>query len=43
MIAAEKQFALDWVNRNRQALSDWNQIIWHFAEPALREYKSAAW
>jgi aminobenzoyl-glutamate utilization protein B len=43
MIAAEKQFALDWVERSRQALSDWNQIIWHYAEPALREYKSAAW
>jgi aminobenzoyl-glutamate utilization protein B len=43
MIAAEKQFALDWVDRNRQDLSDWNQIIWHYAETALREYKSSAW
>src|ERR1700676_3537394 len=25
MIVAEKQFALDWVDRHRQALSDWNQ------------------
>src|SRR5205807_4960133 len=43
MITAEKQFALDWVDDNRQDLSDWNQIIWHYAETALREYKSAAW
>src|SRR5882724_8565851 len=38
-----KTVAFDWVNENRRALSDWNQVIWHFAEPALREYKSAAW
>ena len=25
------------------ALSKWNQRIWHYAEPAWREYKSAAW
>ena len=35
--------AFEWVNENRRALSDWNQVIWHYAEPALREYKSAAW
>src|SRR5581483_7059340 len=38
-----KRTAFDWVESNRRALSDWNQVIWHFAEPALREYKSAAW
>jgi len=43
MTAAAKQFALDWVTKNRKSLSDWNQVIWHYAEPALREYKSAAW
>jgi len=43
MVAAEKQFALAWVEQKRQALSDWHQIIWHYAEPALREYKSFAW
>src|ERR1700693_6406945 len=43
MIAADKQFALDWATGHRQDLSDWNQTIWHYAEPALREYKSAAW
>ncbi len=38
-----KAFALDWVERHRQQLSDWHQIIWHYAEPAFREYKSCAW
>lgn len=38
-----KAFALDWVERHRQPLSDWHQVIWHFAEPAFREYKSCAW
>ncbi|MDQ7249227.1 amidohydrolase [Dongia sedimenti] len=38
-----KSVAFDWVSENRRALSDWNQVIWHYAEPALREYKSAAW
>jgi aminobenzoyl-glutamate utilization protein B len=41
--AAQKQFALDWIDSHMTDLSDWNQVIWHFAEPALREYKSAAW
>ena len=38
-----KAVAFGWINENRRALSDWNQVIWHYAEPALREYKSAAW
>jgi hypothetical protein len=38
-----KRAAFDWVEQNRRSLSDWNQVIWHYAEPALREYKSAAW
>lgn len=38
-----KNHALGWVDKNLGDLSDWNQIIWHYAEPALREYKSAAW
>ena len=38
-----KQFALDGVERHGQQLSDWHQVIWHFAEPAFREYKSCAW
>ncbi|ELT50683.1 hypothetical protein [Brucella intermedia] len=39
----EKQTAVDWVNANENALSDWHTTIWDFHEPAWREYKSAAW
>ena len=39
----QKQFVLDWVAGHAQELSDWHQVIWHFAEPAFREYKSATW
>jgi hypothetical protein len=42
MINANKQRAFDWIDQNQQNLSDWNQIIWHLAEPAWREYKSSA-
>src|SRR5262249_28280637 len=38
-----KSAAFGWVEENRRALSEWNQVIWNYAEPALREYKSAAW
>lgn len=40
---SEKNFAFDWIDSHMGDLSDWNQTIWHYAEPALREYKSAAW
>ena len=40
---SNEQHAFDWIDRNRQNLSDWHQIIWHLAEPAWREYKSSAW
>jgi len=39
----EKRFVFDRIDSHMGELSDWNQIIWHYAEPALREYKSAAW
>jgi aminobenzoyl-glutamate utilization protein B len=39
---AAKQFALDWVETNRQRLSDFDLEIWRYAEPAWREYRSAA-
>jgi aminobenzoyl-glutamate utilization protein B len=39
----QKGFALKWIDQHRQQLSDWHQIIWHYAEPAFREYKSCAW
>lgn len=38
-----KNFALNWIEENKQTLSDWHQVIWHYAEPAFREYKSCAW
>jgi aminobenzoyl-glutamate utilization protein B len=37
----EKQHALDWIDANRERLSDFHQEIWQYAEPAWREYKSA--
>ena len=43
MMTPAKQTAIDWVAANERNLSDWHQTIWHFAEPAWREYKSAAW
>lgn len=38
-----KDIAFEWVDRHRNKLSQWHQIIWNYAEPAWREYKSAAW
>ncbi len=43
MIPQEKQSVMNWVEENKRALSDWNQIIWHYGETAWREYRSAAW
>jgi len=43
MLSQEKQTALDWIKDNHRNLSDWNQTIWNYAEPAWREYKSAEW
>jgi len=36
-----KQYAMDWIEQNRQRLSDFDIEIWKYAEPAWREYKSA--
>lgn len=38
-----KCFAQGWIDTNRRNLSDWHHVIWHYAEPAFREYKSCAW
>ena len=43
MITAGKRLVFDWVESHAAALSSWHQVIWHYAEPALREYRSAAW
>jgi aminobenzoyl-glutamate utilization protein B len=37
----EKQFALDWLDQQRERLSAFDLEIWRYAEPAWREYKSA--
>ena len=37
-----KRFALDWIDQNRPRLSEFDLEIWRYAEPAWREYKSAA-
>lgn len=42
-IAAAKKLAIDWVEGHRRALSEWHRVIWDFAEPAWREYRSAEW
>ena len=36
-----KQAAIDWIDENRERLSDFDLEIWGYAEPAWREYKSA--
>ena len=36
-----KQDAIDWVDANRDTLSEFDLEIWRYAEPAWREYKSA--
>ena len=42
-MTAAKELAHSWVDEHRQALSEWHRTIWEFAEPAWREYRSAAW
>jgi len=37
----EKRTALDWIITNKKKIIDLSDAIWEFAEPALREYKSA--
>jgi aminobenzoyl-glutamate utilization protein B len=40
---AAELVARRWIETNRHAWSQWHQIIWHLAEPAWREHRSAAW
>jgi aminobenzoyl-glutamate utilization protein B len=40
-LSKEKQVAIDFVNTNRKWISNFHQEIWHYAEPAFREYRSA--
>ena len=41
MLSKEKKYAFDWLEANATSISDFHQLIWHYAEPALREYRSA--
>jgi aminobenzoyl-glutamate utilization protein B len=38
-----KQSARTWIGDHRADLSAWHSVIWDLAEPAWREYESAAW
>lgn len=42
MIQKEKQTVMDFVKLNQEWLSDFHMEIWNYAEPAFREYRSAA-
>src|SRR5947209_19916950 len=41
-ITAEKESALGWIESNTGRLSDFPRVIYAHAEPAWREYRSAA-
>lgn len=41
--AAVKATACGWITDHMDDLSTWNRHIWDLAEPAWREYESAAW
>jgi aminobenzoyl-glutamate utilization protein B len=40
-ITDEKRMALDWIEKNEQEIMGLSDRIWGYAEPALREFKSA--
>jgi metal-dependent amidase/aminoacylase/carboxypeptidase family protein len=40
-VSIEKKTALDWVVHNERLLAEMGDTIWLYAEPGLREYKSA--
>lgn len=42
-LTTEKKTALLWLNEHTDDISDWHQLIWNYAEPVWREYKSAKW
>ena len=41
-MTAEKQTVFDWIDQHRAELSEQHLTVWNFAEPAWREYRSAA-
>ena len=42
-MSAAKETARAWIDEHRRDLSAWTRAIWDLAEPAWREYRSAAW
>ena len=38
----EKQTVFDWIDQHRAEPSEQHRTVWNFAEPAWREYRSAA-
>jgi aminobenzoyl-glutamate utilization protein B len=42
MMTPEKETAFGWIDANRARLSEAHLTVWHYAEPAWREYRSAA-
>lgn len=41
--AQAKETARAWIDDHREQLLEWHRTIWDLAEPAWREYRSAAW
>jgi metal-dependent amidase/aminoacylase/carboxypeptidase family protein len=39
-LTKEKKTAFEYIEENSEKISDLHQLIWRYAEPALREYKS---
>jgi aminobenzoyl-glutamate utilization protein B len=39
-LTKEKKTAFEYIKENSEKISDLHQLIWRYAEPALREYKS---
>ena len=42
-VAHAKDTARSWIEDHRDEMLDWHRTIWELAEPAWREYRSAAW
>lgn len=39
-LTKEKKTAFEYIDENSEKISNLHQLIWRYAEPALREYKS---
>ena len=41
MLSSQKQAALEWIETHKNEVAKLSDLIWSYAEPALREYKSS--